>query len=147
MAILYGQARPEKIAAIGVYSAPNPYGEFNDPCPVNDFSEPTAVISDVPATPILHIHNDCDIVGICPGGERMATVLNKNGSQVYDQLINTALQPSGHCIEQCNWSGAPDNFTQPGLGLDSTLGTVNHGRWPITWTPALLHFFQLYPKK
>lgn len=32
MAYAYGLARPA-IAAIGVYSAPNPYQAFNDPCP------------------------------------------------------------------------------------------------------------------
>src|SRR5262249_12238537 len=87
MGILYGQARaktdvrhPWAVAAIGVYSAPNPYGDFNDPCPVADFSNPTAPkIRRLPTIPILHMHNDCDIVGICESGQNMARVFYANG--------------------------------------------------------------------
>lgn len=165
MAIYYGQVRPSLIAAIGVYSAPNPYGEFNDPCPlVIDFNTPTAVsldpdkhkIDGVPATPILHIHNDCDIAGICPGGEALARVLVNSGAEFNDQLVDGALQPAGECLSQdlvvergCDRNPfySPTEGGSAGIGLDVTAGTVNHTRWPHTWTPHLLHFFQLHPKK
>jgi hypothetical protein len=100
----------------------------------------------LPTVPILHIHNDCDIVGICESGQNMARVFHANGVTVSDDLINTLLQPSAACIPQCDRSSPQFDPNYPGLGLDSTLGTVNHTRWPQTWTAALFHFFQLNPK-
>lgn len=160
MAIWYGHIRstpesghPWSVAAIGVYSAPNPYGDFNDPCPVVDFSQKNRLpkIKGIPATPTLHIHNDCDIVGICQSGQRMAEVLVNSKAQWDDQLINTALEPSQSCVDLCarnQFYG--DNGVQQnsaGVGADATLGTANHSRWPLTWTPSLIRFFQLHPKK
>jgi len=152
MAILYGHARATSarvrgwaIAAIGIYSAPNPYDDFNDPCPVADFSSaPAPKISKLPAISILHIHNDCDIVGICESGQNMARVFYANGVSVSDDLLNSALEPSAACLAQCDRTPSSGG-NQPGVGPDGTLGTANHSRWPHNWTPALLHFFQLHP--
>lgn len=159
MAIWYGhirstptETRPWTIAATGVYSAPNPYGDFNDPCPVVDFSPTNSLpkISGIPTMPMLHIHNDCDIAGICQSGQRMAEVLVNSGAQWDDQLINTALQPSQSCVDLCarnqfyGDNGVQENSA--GVGVDVTLGTVNHSRWPQTWTASLIRFFQLHPR-
>ncbi|MEA2625721.1 MAG: hypothetical protein QOD06_1766 [Candidatus Binatota bacterium] len=144
MAILYGQARPGLIAAVGVYSAPNPYGDFDDPCPVKSFAA-------VPPVPIFHVHNDCDITGICPSGQAMAQTFVRNRVPTSDQLIDSTLQPAARCLDQCRRSEpqfpGTDEYDYPGLGPDSTLGTANHGRWPLNWTPAFFHFFQLHPRR
>ena len=72
MGYLYGLSRPS-VAAIGVYSAPDPFRAFNDPCPQSPVLQKPATNSEVrisnPGVPTLHIHNDCDIAGICPNGE------------------------------------------------------------------------------
>jgi poly(3-hydroxybutyrate) depolymerase len=156
MAIYYGHVRPSKIAAVGVYSAPNPYGEFDDPCPVlPDFAAADATISGVPPVPLMHMHNDCDIAGICPSGENLAAVLVRSGEPFQDALFTSALQPADQCVSQdvivekgCdrNRSYQPgDGMDAAGLGLDTTVGSINHVRWPQTWTPALFNFYRLHP--
>jgi poly(3-hydroxybutyrate) depolymerase len=64
MAVLYALSRPE-IAAVAVYSAPNPFGAFDDPCPQTPtFKKPTST-TEVRVfnrgLPAYHVHNDCDI--------------------------------------------------------------------------------------
>src|SRR5258707_9039529 len=88
MGYLYALNRP-KIAAVAVYSAPNPFGAFNDPCT----QTPQATVSDIaannrqirllnPGIPTMHVHSACDIGGICPNGELMTTQLRAAGISV-----------------------------------------------------------------
>lgn len=154
MAILYGHRRsteavwgaggtkPWAVAAVGVYSSPNPYGDFNDPCPV-DLSDPGLVI---PNVPVMDIRNDCDIAGICQTGGAMMAAFAQKSLRVHDQIINTALQPAAECVDQCerNQFYDPSPGGSAGIGADVTLGSVNHGRWPHTWTAALFHFFEIH---
>ena len=101
MAYAYGLERPA-IAAIGVYSAPNPYEAFNDPCPQTPvIAKPTSnsqlQISNLGA-PTYHLHNDCDIAGICPNGELLMHQLLPIGIGVQDSIINSAVQPTNGCM-------------------------------------------------
>lgn len=59
MAIEYG-LNTEGIAAVSVYSAPDPYRDSKDPCTQDPY--PTA------GTPTQDVHNYCDIIGICTTG-------------------------------------------------------------------------------
>lgn len=138
MAIWYAQIRPDTVAAAGVYSPPNPYGDFDDPCPRTEFS-------DLPKVPILMINNDCDIAGICQTADALSRSFLAAGLPVEHWLVDSALQPADRCLELC--ARSPQPFPPwAGLGPDSTLGTANHSRWPHTWTPALLRFFRRHPK-
>jgi predicted esterase len=144
MAYAYGLERPA-IAAIGVYSAPNPYQAFNDPCPQTPvIAKPTnnsqLQISNLGA-PTYHLHNDCDIAGICPNGELLLHELLPLGTGVQDTIINSATLVTNGCMDACGTN--PDGDPSNELGI--TLGTANHVRWPSTWVPALLDFFRAHP--
>jgi len=144
MAYAYGLERPA-IAAIGVYSAPNPYQAFNDPCPQTPvIAKPTSNrqlrLSNL-GTPTYHLHNDCDIAGICPNGELLMHELLPLGEGVQDTIINSATAVTNGCLDACGTN--PDGDPSNDLGL--TLGTANHVRWPATWVPALLDFFRAHP--
>lgn len=144
MAYTYGLARPS-IAAMAVYSAPNPYEAFNDPCPQTPvIAKPTSdgqlQIYNLGA-PTYHLHNDCDIAGICPNGELLMHELLPIGVGVQDTIINSATLPTNGCLDACGTN--PDGDDTNELGL--TVGTANHVRWPSTWVPALLDFFRAHP--
>ena len=144
MAYAYGLARPA-IAAMAVYSAPNPYQAFNDPCPQTPvITKPTSnsqlQIFNLGA-PTYHLHNDCDIAGICPNGELLMHELLPTGTGVQDTIINSATAVTNGCLDACGTN--PDG--DPSNELATTLGTANHVRWPSTWVPALLDFFRAHP--
>jgi poly(3-hydroxybutyrate) depolymerase len=129
MTILYALNTP-RIAAAAVYSAPNPFGEFDDPCPQAPFGDNPL--------PIYHVHNDCDIFGICPGGEKLFSDLIASGvdTNLKDQLVNAALQAAGACNALCD----------PGQPLGESLGSQEHTRWPLGWTGSMLDFLRDHPK-
>ncbi len=100
MGFLYAVNR-SNIAAAAVYSAPNPFGAFEDPCPQQPVaSVPTSnkqiQIFD-PAARIMHVHNACDVGGICPNGEQLATELNAAGVFVDDVILDNRHQPVHAC--------------------------------------------------
>lgn len=130
MTILYALNTPG-IAAAAVYSAPDPFGEFDDPCPQEPFGDNPA--------PIYHVHNDCDVFGICPGGVALFDSLVASGlsPQSKDQVINSAFQAVDACNALC----------APGQPLGESLGTTNHVRWPLTWTTSMLDFLRDHPKQ
>ncbi|HZP11520.1 MAG TPA: hypothetical protein VFB36_03750 [Nevskiaceae bacterium] len=129
MTILYALNTPQ-IASAAVYSAPNPFGEFDDPCPQAPFGDNPL--------PIYHVHNDCDVFGICPGGEKLFDDLLTSGvdANLQDQIINSALQAASACNALCD----------PGQPLGESLGTTNHVRWPVNWTQSMLDFLRDHPK-
>ncbi len=100
---MYGLNR-KNIAALGLYSASDPYAVHNDPCeqiPVSRFpSLDTQPVSQVPAfestlltftpprmkllspnTPAYHIHNYCDVGGTAPNVSDFHQRLTRNGNQ------------------------------------------------------------------
>jgi predicted esterase len=153
MAYLYGTSRLN-IAAISPYSAPNPWQAFNDPCPQapvsSDAQDPDELQIFNLLVPTMHVHNACDIAGICPNGELMDQQLQPTGVSVQDTILD--------------WSGTPFPGQAPGpvvtnacdplcgtnpLGEDdlsfSTEGTQNHIRWPFDQTAAMVDFFRRHP--
>jgi dienelactone hydrolase len=144
MAYAYGLERPS-IASIAVYSAPNPYQAFNDPCPQTPTIAKASNNSRLQivnlAAPTYHLHNDCDIAGICPNGELLMHELLPLGIGVQDTIIDSATLPTNGCLDACgtNPDGDPSNL------LATSVGTANHLRWPDTWVPALLDFFRAHP--
>jgi dienelactone hydrolase len=144
MAYAYGLERPS-IAAIAVYSAPNPYHAFNDPCPQNPVLTKPANNTQLQifnlGAPTYHLHNDCDIAGICPNGELLMRQLLPIGIGFQDTIINSPTLPTNACLDACGTN--PDGDPTNPLGL--SVGTANHVRWPSNWVPALLDFFRAHP--
>jgi poly(3-hydroxybutyrate) depolymerase len=146
MGVLYGLDRPS-IAAIAVYTAPNPFEAFDDPCPQVPTTRGPSVGGQIHLAthrpPTLHVHNDCDIAGICPNGEWLRTELRRAHVRVTDLIIDTSQARVGACLDACGTNPDGDmDPTQNPLGF--TLGTQNHTRWPTQWTQTMLDFFRAH---
>ena len=147
MGYLYGLTRPS-IAAIAVYSAPDPFHAFNDPCPQVPVVKGSSTVDRFQinnlGVPTMHVHNDCDIVGLCPNGERLTRLLLPLGIGVQDAIIDTATLPANGCVDACGTdpNASYDTCSNPG---GSTIGVGNHVRWPDDWAPAILDFFRVHP--
>lgn len=155
MGILYSLNRP-KIAAAAVYTAPDPLAAFQDPCEQTPVA--TAPKDDTelqllnPKVPIYHLHNSCDIAGICPNGLRMEQRLTAIGVPFKGQLIDPAQQATNQCLAACGTdpNGVPAGIADPsGYVTDLpgyTLGTANHVRWPYLWNDQIIGFLREHPK-
>ena len=149
MGLLYAVNRPN-IAAAAVYSAPNPFGAFDDPCPQNPVAGAPANDKQIqlfnPAARIMHVHNACDVGGICPNGEQLATELNSTGVFVDDVILDNHHQRVHACDDSCGTDpNAPEKSTATVTG--SIIGLGNHVRWPKEWMTAMLDFFRKHPLK
>lgn len=147
MGYLYALNRPS-IAALAVYSAPNPFGALDDPCPQKPVTG--APLNDRqiqifnPHVPTMHIHNSCDIVGICPNGEKLESDLRPLGVEVQDMILGPLGRPMNACMASCGTDPNGDAGLNP---LGWTLGVVDHLQWPRKQTPAMLKFFRSHPLK
>jgi dienelactone hydrolase len=149
MAYLYALNRPN-IAAVAVYSAPNPFGAFDDPCvqqPV--VAAPTSntqIRIYNPRIPTMHIHNSCDTVGICPSSEQLTSQLLDAGVSVENVILDNHGNRVYACDSSCgsNPKGEVSLLTNP---IGSAVGAMNHAQWPKAWTPAMLEFFRMHPLK
>ena len=147
MGFLYALNRPQ-VAALAVYSAPNPFRAFDDPCPQTPvFGAPS---SDAEVRlfnrrlPAYHIHNVCDIAGICPNGELLITQLVGVHAQVTDVIIDGSQVQVPMCDAGCGTNPDGDmNFADNPRGY--TEGSQNHARWPSSWTESMLDFFRMHP--
>jgi len=149
MSILYGLNR-SNVAAIAPYSAPDPFAAFNDPCKQTPVARTAANAGEIrisnPEAPIYHVHNDCDIAGICPNGERLASRLLAAGVSFQDTIVDSLMLPANGCFAPCGTNPDADYDTSANpLGI--TLGTANHVRWPLIWTLPMLDFFRVHPLK
>jgi dienelactone hydrolase len=147
MAVLYGLNRPD-IASVAVYSSPNPFRAFNDPCPQTPTFRKPASAAEVRVfnrgLPAYHVHNDCDIAGICPNGGLLRSQLERLNLGFVDVIIDALQQPVDACLDACGTN--PDADMDPADNpLGFTVGTANHGRWPLLWTEEMLAFFRANP--
>src|SRR5262249_21338936 len=148
-AYLYALNRPN-IAAAAVYSAPDPFGALDDPCPQKPVAGAPAADAEVqifnPRLPNLHIHNNCDVAGVCPNCELLTTQMTAAGVSVSDTIVNVLGSRVSGCMRACgaNSKGDPDAVSNP---LAWTLGLGNHSRWPLSWTRTMLEFFRDHPLK
>jgi hypothetical protein len=144
MAYLYGANR-KTIAAAAIYSAPDPFGAFNDPCPQTPVAGAPADNSQIevfnPGLPTMHVHNSCDIAGLCPNAERMAKQIDAMGVAVRDVIIDYTQTQVTECTRSC---GVGENGTAAPVAnpLGYSVGFIEHGRWPKKWTPAMLDFLR-----
>ncbi len=149
MAYLYALNRPN-VAAIAVYSPPDPFGAFDDPCPQKPVLHPPSEDDEIrifnPNLPSMDIHNNCDAVGLCANSERLAVQLQAIGMSVDNVIVNALGEQVSKCMQACgtNPMGDADPVSNP---LGWTLGLANHSRWPLTWTRTMLEFLRNYPLK
>lgn len=146
MGILYGLNR-RRIAAAAVYTGPNPFQAFNDPCaqqPVRRRARSNAEIRLVNRRlPIYHVHNACDIAGICPNGELLLSQLLAIRGRFTDVIIDGSQQQVATCDPGCGTNPLADmNPLDNPRGF--TEGSQNHTRWPSSWTQSMLEFLRQY---
>ncbi|HSU90260.1 MAG TPA: PHB depolymerase family esterase [Sporolactobacillaceae bacterium] len=149
MAYLYALNRPG-IAAVAVYSAPNPFGAFEDPCqqrPVVGAAADNARIQIFnPTIPTMHIHNSCDTAGICPNSERLTSELLAAGVSVEDIILDDRGNRVNGCNTTCG-SNPNAGFVLLSNPIISMLGMMNHAQWPKAWTLKMFDFFRKRPLK
>lgn len=137
MAQLYS-LNTKGIAAAAVYSSPDPFSDVKDPNAQTPFA--TAL------TPLMDIHNQCDIIGICQTGTKfhqtLATLFPKLVQRpvIIDELFNEVHSCDASCASQELVPSGPD-------GLLGGVGAVNHLRWPLTWNVQMYKFLREHPLK
>ena len=147
MGFLYALNR-HRIAAAAVYTAPDPFEAFNDPCPQQPVrrrprSNSESRVSN-PRVPLYHVHNACDIAGICPNGELLLSQLFAVHAQVTDVIIDGSQAQVLMCDRGCGTN--PDADMSPADNPRGfTEGAQNHTRWPTNWTQSMLDFFRMHP--
>jgi hypothetical protein len=147
MAYLYALNRPQ-VASIAVYTAPNPFRAFNDPCPQTPVARAPRDDSEIQISnrrlPAMHVHNDCDIAGICPNGELLRSQLVPLGVAFRDVIIDSQMRRVRACMAACgtNPNGDMNPLDNP---MGFTVGSQNHTRWPRSWTEKMLRFFRAHP--
>ena len=146
MAYLYGLNRPA-VAAAAVYSSPDPFSAFNDPCKQKPVAHPPEENSEIqifnPHLPSLHIHNNCDLVGLCPNSLLLTGQLNAAGIPVSDLILDFFGSQVSECMQACGTNPRGDASNELGW----TLGATNHSVWPYRWTRTMLEFFRDHPLK
>lgn len=149
MAYLYALNRPA-IAAASVYSAPDPFGAFDDPCeqrPVVAAAKTNTQIQIFnPSIPTKHIHNSCDTAGICPSSEQLTSELRAAGVSVEDVILDNRGNRVGACNSTCG-SNSRARFVLLTNPVASIEGMVNHSQWPKAWTLKMLDFSRAHPLK
>jgi poly(3-hydroxybutyrate) depolymerase len=146
MGFLYGLNR-RRIAAAALYTAPNPFEAFDDACPQTPVGHRARSDAELRLAnrrlPILHVHNACDIAGICPNGELLLSQLAAVHGRVTDVVIDGSQNQVLTCDPGCGTNPDADmSPTDNPRGF--TEGTQNHTRWPTVWTQTMLEFFRPY---
>ncbi|TAJ52117.1 MAG: hypothetical protein EPN60_17340 [Nevskiaceae bacterium] len=156
MGLLYSLNRPQ-VAAAALYTAPDPLAAFDDPCAQTPVAatpkDDTELQLFNPGVPIYHVHNACDIAGICPNGLRLEQRLIAAGTPFQGQIIDNQKLATDRCDALCGTdpNGVPAGLLDP-LGYVQNLpgyllGTLNHVTWPRDWTEEMFRFLREHPKR
>lgn len=147
MGYLYALNRPS-VAAVAVYSGPDPFGAFDDPCSQTPVTGVPANDAQVrifnPRVPMMQVYNSCDVAGLCPNGEKLTAELRKAGAGVRNVIIDS----SGNQVDACaGWCGTNPNGDENPLfnPIGWTVGLHRHSRWPAEQAPAMLEFLRNHP--
>ena len=147
MGFLYALNR-RRIAAAALYTGPNPFEAFNDPCPQTPVLRRPRNDTELRMTnrrvPLYHVHNACDIAGICPNGELLLSQLLQIHVKLTDVIINGSQQQVFACDPRCGSNPDADLAPGPTNQFGFTEGTQNHTRWPDQWTASMLAFLRQY---
>jgi len=131
MAILYA-LNTSGIAATAVYSNPDPFADVADPCEQPPFGNNLR--------PIMMIHNDCDVIGICQtGGEdfgaKITAIMPR--LELRSVIIDFFQQEVDRCDDLCAYDGDPLQLLLP--------GTLRHVTWPYLWNDRMFAFLRDHP--
>lgn len=140
MSYIYALNRPN-VNAIAVYSAPDPFEAFNDPCPQTPVEDKPSSIAEIvvpnPRIKAYQVHNACDIAGLCPNSELIISQVGAIGANPDDDvIINDLKLEVGACDPLCGTDPDGSSSNIPG----TTVGSLNHIEWPLTWTEPMLNF-------
>ncbi len=140
MSYIYALNRPN-VNAIAVYSAPDPFKAFNDPCPQTPVEDHPASNAEIqvpnPKIQSYQVHNSCDIAGLCPNSEMIISQVATLGANPdEDVIIDSLKQQVGFCDPLCGTDPDGTSTSLPGI----TVGSLNHIEWPLTWTEQMLTF-------
>ncbi|MDR3417303.1 MAG: PHB depolymerase family esterase [Nevskia sp.] len=126
MAQLYALNTPS-VAAAAVYSSPDPFSDILDPCAQKPFASTM--------TPLMEVHNACDISGICQTGMRFHQEL----AQLFPTLPQsvTTLDAVGKPVLACVASCASQAYAGPGRAY--------HVLWPLGWNDAIFQWLREHP--
>jgi hypothetical protein len=145
MSYIYALNRPN-VRSIAVYSAPDPFRAFNDPCPQTPVEDHPASNAEIavpnPEIQSYQVHNSCDIAGLCPNSELIISQVAAIGANPDDDVIINSLKLEvGFCDPLCGTDPDGSSSNIPGV----TLGSLNHIEWPYTWTKPMLEFLAAHP--
>jgi hypothetical protein len=145
MSYIYALNRPN-VNSIAVYSAPDPFQAFNDPCPQTPVEDHPSSIAEIlvpnPKIQSYQVHNSCDIAGLCPNSEMIiSSVANLGANPDEDVIIDSLKQQVGFCDPLCGTDPDGSSSSVPGV----TIGSLNHLEWPVTWTEPMLSFLATHP--
>ena len=145
MSYIYALNRPG-VNSIAVYSSPDPFHAFNDPCPQTPVEDHPSTIAEIevpnPKIQSYQVHNSCDIAGLCPNSEliiRQVATIGANPDD--DVIINDLKLQVGFCDPLCGTDPDGSSTSIPGI----TVGSLNHLEWPLTWTEPMLTFLATHP--
>lgn len=147
LSLLYAQNRPN-IAAVAMYSGPDPYDSLSDPCgqvpvigaPLDD--RELQVLH--PGVPVFHIQNNCDTNGSCPNGLAMRDKLLGSGTaDITHQMIDGV--PTQAATSECDASCGTDPRGDGNNLVAKIVGQLNHSAWPRPWTAAYFEFLREHP--
>ena len=144
MALLYALNR-QSIAAAAVYSAPDPFGAFNDPCPQTPVARAPTANAQVqifhPRIALMHVRNSCDIGGICPNGNTFALQMHSIGVSLDDVILD----PDGKRVTACDDTCGTSPMAAGEVGANGAWrGLVHHLRWPSAWNSQMFDFMKLH---
>jgi len=145
MSYIYALNR-SNVNSLAVYSSPDPFQAFNDPCPQTPVEDPPVGVAEIqvpnPRIQSYQVHNSCDIAGLCPNSEMIIRQVATIGANPDDDvIINDLKQQVGFCDPLCGTDPDGSSTNIPGV----TVGTLNHIEWPITWTEPMLTFLATHP--
>lgn len=128
MAELYALNTPS-IAAAAVYSAPDPYKDVQDPCYQTPFL--------TTMTPIMDIHNACDIIGTC----QTSTAFHQQLAQLYPNLPQNVVivDSNKNPVQSCNAACASQTI------VGDPVGNANHVLWPQKQNDAMFTWLRDHP--
>jgi hypothetical protein len=126
MAQLYALNTPG-VAAAAVYSSPDPFTDSKDPCWQTPFANTM--------TPLMDIHNSCDIIGICQTG----TQFHKDLAALYPKLPQDPVIVDVLKLQtsSCNALCASQVIENP--------GAANHVIWPYPWNQPMFTWLREHP--
>ncbi|HZR36076.1 MAG TPA: PHB depolymerase family esterase [Nevskia sp.] len=128
MAQLYALNTPS-IAAAAVYSSPDPFKDVQDPCYQTPFI--------TTMTPLMDIHNACDIIGICQTG----TAFHRQLAQLFPGLPQKSVivDSSKNEVDACNAACASQSIA------GDPAGNLNHVLWPQKQNASMFAWLREHP--